>query len=171
MKLKKYLFILISLLYLDLVFNLFAYDVYLKESIINIFLFDVINAGIITIITSLFSDKVNKIITYIIYLVLWFWYSLYYVFYRVFITPFSIALFRQTDQILKFGKSVIISILQNIHVILLFLLPLVIVIIFRKKIKHDKKIKSILIYLGITILGICLYLVNIHVSEKKIGSI
>lgn len=172
MRLKKYLFILITLLYLDLVFNMFAYDVYLKESVINIFLFDLINAGIITLITSFFSDKVNKIITYIIYIVLGFWYSLYYVFYKVFITPFSMALLRQTDQILKFGKSVVISILQNIHVILLFFLPFIIFIIFRKKIKNGEfKLKNILIYIGIIILSIGLYLVNINYSKRGKGTI
>ena len=172
MRLKKYLFILITLLYLDLVFNMFAYDVYLKESVINIFLFDLINAGIITLITSFFSDKVNKIITYVIYVVLGFWYSLYYVFYKVFITPFSLFLLRQTDQILKFGKSVVISILQNIHVILLFFLPFIIFIIFRKKIKNGEfKLKNILIYIGIIILSIGLYLVNINCSKRGKGTI
>ena len=108
MKLKKYLYVLLSLLYLDLVFNLFAYDTYLRSSIINIVLFAIVNAAFICILTSVFSEKVNKIMTYVIYVFLWFWYGLHYVFYKVFITPFSIALFRQTDQTLKFGKNIII---------------------------------------------------------------
>ena len=94
MKIKKYIYILVSLLYLDLIFNLFAYDTYLRSSLFNIILFDMINAGIICIITSLFRDKINKIITYMIYGILWFWYGLYYVFYKVLVTPFSIALFK-----------------------------------------------------------------------------
>ena len=120
MKIKKYLGICLSLIYMDLVFNLFAYDSYLRTSIINIFLFSVVNSFIVLLITSLFCEKVNKIMTYIVYIFLWFWYSLYYIFYKVFITPFSIALFRQSDQTLKFGKNIIISILQNIHIVLLF---------------------------------------------------
>ena len=136
MKYKRYLYILLSLVYLDLVFNMFAYDEYLKSSVINIFLFAVIGTCFIAFITSLFNDKINKIITYIIYIFLWFWYSLYYVFYKVLATPFSIALFRQTDQVLKFGKSIVISILQNIHVILLFFLPVLVLIIFNKKLKY-----------------------------------
>ena len=108
MKMKKYLYILLSLIYMDLVFNLFAYDNYLKTSVINMTLFAVLNAFLILILTSIFSKKVNKIITYVIYGFMWFWYSLYYIFYKVFITPFSIALFRQSDQTLKFGKNIII---------------------------------------------------------------
>ena len=56
MKFKKYLGVLLSLLYLDLIFNLFAYDVYLRSSIINIFLFAVINAGLISLVTSVFNE-------------------------------------------------------------------------------------------------------------------
>lgn len=97
MKKRKYLYILLSLVYMDLVFNLFAYDSYLRTSVINIFLFDVVRASLIFLITSIFSKKGNKIITYVIYGFMWFWYSLYYIFYKVFITPFSLALFRQSD--------------------------------------------------------------------------
>lgn len=148
MKIKKYLYIFLSLIYMDLVFNLFAYDSYLRTSIINIFLFTIINSFIILLITSIFNKKVNKIMTYIVYIFLWFWYSLYYIFYKIFVTPFSIALFRQSDQTLKFGKNIIISILQNIHIVLLFLLPVILLIIYNKKIKYNRyKIKDILIYI------------------------
>ena len=79
MKIKKYMYILLSLMYFDLIFNLFAYDSYLKTSIINIFLFSLINAFIILFLTSFFSKKINKIVAYIVYIFLWFWYCLYYI--------------------------------------------------------------------------------------------
>ena len=157
MKIKKYLGMFLSLIYMDLVFNLFAYDSYLRTSIINIFLFSVVNSFIVLLITSLFCEKVNKIMTYIVYIFLWFWYSLYYIFYKVFVTPFSIALFRQSDQTLKFGKNIIISILQNIHIVLLFLVPVILLIVFRKKIKFDRfKLKEILMY-------VCLFMISIGI--------
>ena len=172
MKYKKYLYILLSLVYLDLIFNLFTYDTYLRSSIINIFLFSIVNAAFILIITNLFSSKVNKIFTYIIYIFLWFWYSLHYVFYKVLVTPFSIALFRQTDQTLKFGKNIVISILQNLHVIILFLLPVIMLIIFRKKIKYDKfKLSNIFIYVGLFIIAVGIYIGNMFIQDKETGSI
>ncbi len=171
MKLKKYFYILLSLLYLDLIFNLFVYDTYLRSSLFNIVLFDMVNAAFITILTSLFNDKINKIITYVIYAVLIFWYGLYYVFYRVLLTPFSFVLFRQTDQILKFSKNVIISVLQNLHVILLFAVPIIIFIIFRKKIKYEKaKLKTLLIYFLVFIVAIGMYIGNILIQKRGIGS-
>lgn len=172
MKIKKYLGICLSLIYMDLVFNLFAYDSYLRTSIINIFLFSIVNSFIILLITSLFSEKVNKIMTYIVYIFLWFWYSLYYIFYKVFVTPFSIALFRQSDQTLKFGKNIIISILQNIHIVLLFLVPVILLIVFRKKIKFDRfKLKEILMYVCLFMISIGIYIFNIFIQDKGVGSI
>ena len=172
MKLKKYLVILLSLLYFDLVFNLFAYDNYLRESFINIVLFCLVNSVLIFILTSVWSDKVNKIVTYVIYTFMGFWYSLYYVFYKVLLTPFSVALFRQTDQVFDFAENVIISVLQNSHVILLFFTPLILFIVFRKKIFKKKLIlKEILISVCALILSIFVYGLNIFVQDKETGSI
>ena len=172
MKLKKYLVILLSVLYFDLVFNLFTYDSYLRESVINIFLFGLISSIVIFMLTSIWKDKVNKTITYVIYTVMALWYSLYYIFYKVLLTPFSIALFRQTDQVLDFASNVIISILQNIHVILLFFMPLVMFVVFRKKIfKKRLVLKEILITIVALVLSIGLYITNIFVQDKGAGSI
>lgn len=172
MKLKKYLVILLSLLYFDLVFNLFAYDNYLRESLINIVLFCLVNSVLIFLLTSVWSDKVNKIVTYVIYTFMGFWYSLYYIFYKVLLTPFSVALFRQTDQVLDFAENVIISIFQNSYVILLFFTPLILFIVFRKKIFKKKLVlKEILIYSGALVLSIFVYGLNIFVQERDTGSI
>ena len=171
MKFKKYLFVLLSLIYMDLIFNMFAYDTYLRTSIINMVLFAMANAFVITILTSVFGEKINRIVAVIIYAVLWFWYSLHYVFYKVFITPFSIALFRQTDQTLKFGKNIVISILQNIHIIILFLVPVILIIIFRKRLIFERlKFKYILLYIVLMALAVGVFIGNIYLQPKGTGS-
>ena len=168
MRFKKYLVILLSLFYFDLIFNLFAYDNYLRESFINIVLFGLINSVVIFILTSIWNDKINKIMTYVIYAFMALWYSLYYIFYKVLLTPFSIALFRQTDQVLDFAENVIISILQNVHVILLLFVPLVIFILFRKKLFGDKIVfKKVCIYLVMLLLFVGIYVCNIFIQDRK----
>ena len=169
---KKYLYILISLIYMDLIYNLFTYDTYLKSSVINIVLFSICRTSLIYLITSIFTKRINKVLTYIIYGIMGFCYSLYYIFYKVFITPFSIALFRQSDQTLKFGKNILISILQNIHVIILFFLPIVLLIIFRKKIDYEKfKFKNLGISLCILLISVGIYIGNIFIQKKEVGGI
>lgn len=172
MQWKKYLCILLSLLYFDLIFNLFAYDSYLRTSFINISLFCLINSFIIFIITSIWSDRVNRIITYAIYSILPIWYGLYYVFYKLLLTPFSIALFRQADQALTFSKNIIISIIQNIYVILLFFVPLILFVVFKKKLFRKKLIgKEIFISIVGLVLAINIYVLNIYVQKREYGNI
>ena len=172
MKLKKYLFTLLSLLYFDLIFNLFSYDNYLRESIMNISLFCLINSFIIYIFTSIWNKRVNMIVTYIIYSILPLWYGLYYVFYNLLLTPFSVALFRQTDQALEFSENIIMAILENIHVILLFFVPLTLFIIFRNKLFRYRLVgKNILMFVFALVISIGIYFVNIFVQERDTGSI
>ena len=159
-------------MYMDLIFNFFMYDSYLKSSLINIFLFSVINAFLIFLLTNIFNKKVNKVMSYIIYIFLALWYSVYYVFYQVLLTPFSVALLRQTDQVLKFSKNILLAILSNIHVVLLFLVPVILLIIFKKRISFDRvKLKYIGIYIGLFVLSIGGYIANIFIQDKGIGSI
>lgn len=172
MKVKKYLFTLLSLLYFDLIFNLFSYDNYLRESIMNISLFCLINSFIIYIFTSIWNKRVNMIVTYIIYSILPLWYGLYYVFYNLLLTPFSVALFRQTDQALEFSENIIMAILENIHVILLFFVPLTLFIIFRNKLFRYRLVgKNILMFVFALVISIGIYFVNIFVQERDTGSI
>lgn len=172
MKWKRYLYILLSLLYYDLIFNLFAYDSYLRTSFINISLFCLVNSFLIFIITSIWSDKVNRIITYTVYSILPIWYSLYYVFYKLLLTPFSIALFRQADQALAFSMNVIIAILQNIYVILLFFVPLILFVVFKKRLfKNRLSGKEIFVSVIGLILAINMYVLNVYVQEREYGNI
>jgi len=168
---KKILIVYLSLLYFDIVFSLFAYDIYLRGTIFNIIFFDFINAVIITMFISFFNRKVNKIISYVVYVFLWFWYSLFYIFYKVFVTPFSIALFRQSDQTLAFSENIIISIFNNIHIVILFFVPVIILIIFRKRKWFEKEtIKNIFIYSWLFIIGLLLYTGNVLLQGKDVGS-
>ena len=164
---KKYFYVLISLLYFDLIFVLNAYDTYLFSSVVNIVLFALINAGFIYLITGLFNEKVNRIIMYILLIIIWFWHCFHYVFYKVLITPFSIALFRQADQTLKFGKNIVISVIQNSPIMLLMLLPVILLIIFRKKInceKYNKKQK--LLSLALIVASILIFVGNIFIQNN-----
>ena len=172
MRFKKYLFILLSLIYLDLVFNLFSYDMYLRSSIFNILFFDLVNAAFISLLISLFKPKVSKVLTCVIYGILGVWYSFHYIFYKVLLTPFSIVLFRQSDQPLQFGGAIITSIINNFYMIVLFLVPFILLLVFKKKLKFPKeKIWGKLKYAIILVLTIGIFVGNIFIQDKGTGSI
>ena len=171
MKLKKYFFILLTVMYMDIVYNLFTYNSYLRGSIISILLFNIVGASIINLLVSFFNEKINKIILFIIYGFLWIWYSTYFIFYKIFVTPFSITLFGQSDQVLQFRSSLIKSILSNIYIVILFFVPIVLLIIFRKKIRFESFwLKNFLIDLGILVFAITIYIANIHIQGKGNGT-
>ena len=72
------------LLLLEFIYGILTFDNFSRSTIINIILFMIPISLIITIITSLFNEKVNKIITYVIYGILGIWYNIYFVFEKIF---------------------------------------------------------------------------------------
>lgn len=167
---KKLFYNFIFLLYLEFLYGLFTYSSYLRISIINIVLFTFINGVIVTLLTTVFSNKINKIISYIIYSILPIWYSVYYIFNKVFKTTFSISLFKLTDQALQFGWNTVLSILQNFYFIVLLFAPLVVIIISNKRNNNNgtivKRKKSVVILLLVLILSILIYGFNIIIQGK-----
>ena len=168
MKLKNFLINFSCILYLEFVFEFLLFDTYTKSTIINIFLFSFIISLLITIITGLFNKKINKIFNYIIYGLLGFYFSLQFILKKVFGFFFSFDLFKLSDQVLKFGRETILSILRNFHFVILLFLPLIIFIIFRKKINFERsKLVNYLSYLGLLIISFTLFILNIN-SQKEV---
>ena len=161
MKYKNLLLNLLSILYLEFLFGLLTIDVYSRSSIINIVIFSLIVSTIITILN-------NKIISYITYGILGFYFSMQFILKKVFGFYFSFNLFKLTDQVLKFGNETIISILKNIYAIVLFFLPLIFLIIYRRKIVKET---NILKYICVLLIGIGLFVLDIKLQENNENSI
>lgn len=161
MKYKNLLLNLLSILYLEFLFGLLTIDVYSRSSIINIVIFSLIVSTIITILN-------NKIISYISYGILGFYFSMQFILKKVFGFYFSFNLFKLTDQVLKFGNETIISILKNIYAIVLFFLPLIFLIIYRRKIVKET---NILKYICVLLIGIGLFCLDIKLQKNNENSI
>ena len=161
MKYKNLLLNLLSILYLEFLFGLLTIDVYSRSSIINIVIFSLIVSTIITILN-------NKIISYITYGILGFYFSMQFILKKVFGFYFSFNLFKLTDQVLKFGNETIISILKNIYAIVLFFLPLIFLIIYRRKIVKET---NILKYICVLLIGIGLFGLDIKLQKNNENSI
>ena len=58
------------LLWLEFVFQLAIFDSFEKSTVLSILIFTILIALIITTLTNVFSEKVNKIITYVFYSIL-----------------------------------------------------------------------------------------------------
>ncbi len=155
------------LIFLELVFSVLIYDSYLRSTIINILLYQLPVAIFITIITNIFNNKVNKIMMYITYSILGFLFALEFVFRSTFRSYFSLSIFKLTEQAFQFGEEAVVIILKNLYLIVLFFVPLILLIVFRKKIVlNSNKLKHYLVFLPCLIIGIFLFYLNLQ-SQKE----
>lgn len=165
--LKRFILYLISFLFLETFFAIFTPSTIDFESIINIFLFSIIISSILSIITGLFKNKVNNIITLIILFIIGVLFSIQLVFYNTFQTYFSFAIIGLSDQLSSFMKETLTAIKDNIFYIMVFFIPFIFYLIFKKKlllIKNDKC--NILFLLVILSLSSCLYIGHVLLTKN-----
>ena len=159
----KFLLWLLIILFLEISFILIVYKSFLLEGIINILFHSIIISSFLSILTGLFNEKINKIVTCIFSLILGILFSIQIVFYNTFKVFFSMSSLGLSDQLNSFLSQTFKVIFNNILYIILFLLPFIIIIIFNKKIKFYKNnlfnnvIYFILIIICSLILGISIY--------------
>lgn len=167
---KFYLFLFNygCLLFLEFIYAILTFDSFAKSSIINIIVFMLPVALLITFLTSLFKRKANFIITICFYSILALWYNIYFVFEKIFDSFFSLSIFSLSDQGLQFVGNGILGILKNIHGVILLFLPLILTIIYRHKLSFEKvKLKFSPIFLIVLIFFCGLFYFNIE-SQKEI---
>ncbi len=134
---KRNIINLCILLYFEFSLGLLLYDVYARETIFSIVIYSIFSSLIITFLTTIFPCKVNKILNYVIYFVLSFWFSLQFTFKSSIKTFFTISLFKISDQAVGFIGEFFYIILKNLYGIIIFFLPFILLIVFRKKIDYE----------------------------------
>lgn len=166
-KIYTFLFNFSALILLEALFGLVAFDTYTRASIIFIFFYLLVMALLNTIVLSLFNKKVNFILGCIIYSILGLYFSIQIVFKQVFDTFFQVALFSLGDQLLSFGKETVVSIISNIHYIILSFVPLVLFILLRKKIDLNRfKIKNVIIFISALIISVVSLFMYVNLIQK-----
>lgn len=165
-KIFTYIFNYLSLVFMELIFMILSFSSININSFINIMLFMIPISIILTIITSLFKEKTNKILTFIIFFILSFWYSLYYIFNAIFNTQFSLAVLKLSNQGFQFINMGLKEILKNIYGLLILFLPFILLIIFRKKLDF-KRLTSKFFYITLLIFIISIIIFNININTYK----
>lgn len=168
---KKYnllLFNILSILYMDLCFKTLVFNNIFNTSTIYMFLCDLIIAIIITIIESLFSDKVNKVITFILTIFTSLIIVAQYVYYLYYDAIFSIYSLFHGAQVFGFIGSIIEVMLQNIFSIILLFVPLITFFFIFKKLNYERKNYYFnLISLASSIIIFILFIFLLHISDKS----
>lgn len=164
---KPYVGWLLVVLYLEFIFAFITFDSYLRESVINIFLHSVIAAGFYSIITFIFKDKVNKIITGIILGILGLLFSVQLVFYQIFTSFFSFSVMGLSNQLTSFVGQTFKCIFSNLHFIILLFLPLIVFLFIKKKFVLQKnKLYNYVAYLMIFSFTLILFFINVSLNKE-----
>ncbi len=155
------------LLYLEFLFQILVFKEFNITWILNILLYTIFASIFITILTNIFNPKVNKVLLYITYSILPILYSIQLVFKNIFNAFFSLSLLSLSDQVLSFGSEAVGLIFENILFIILFFIPLIILIIFRKRIPNFKLRDTNLVLIEIFILCFSIGLFHIYLNTSK----
>lgn len=163
----------IVLIFFEAMFALISFDIYSKSEVLSILIYSLFSSFIMTILMTVGSEKTNKIFSYIIYFVLCFWFALEAIFKSFLQAFFSLDCFKLSDQAMGFAGETIKVIVGNIHYLILFFLPFILLIIFRKKIdlniKENKKyLYSYIILIPLSFLSYRLY-INSTKDNKDIS--
>lgn len=129
----------IVLIFFEAMFALISFDIYSKSEVLSILIYSLFSSFIMTILMTVGSEKTNRIFGYIIYFIFCFWFALETIFKAFLQTFFSLDCFKLSDQAMGFAGETIKVIVSNIHYLVLFFLPFILLIIFRRKLDFDIK--------------------------------
>ena len=163
----------IVLIFFEAMFALISFDIYSKGEVLSILIYSLFVSFVMTILMTIWSEKVNRIFGYIIYFIFCFCFALETIFKAFLQTFFSLDCFKLSDQAMGFAGETIKVIVGNIHYLILFFLPFILLIIFRKKIdlniKENKKyLYSYIILIPLSFLSYRLY-INSTKDNKDIS--
>ena len=161
------------LLYLELVFKItiFGFKGF-NLQFFNMVLYLIPISLFLSLITRMFNEKGNKIVSNIIIGFLSFWFSVEFVFKKIFDTFFCLSLVGLADQAAAFAKDAIKLIFLNIYGIVLMFVPLVITIILSKKNLVIKKQSGAhaLVMFGMFILSLGLFFLTLNINKNASNS-
>lgn len=157
----------IVLIFFEAMFALISFDIYSKGEVLSILIYSLFSSFIMTILMTIGSEKTNKIFSYIIYFVLCFWFALETIFKAFLQTFFSLDCFKLSDQAMGFADETIKVIVGNIHYLILFFLPFILLIIFRKKIDLNIKGNKKYLYSYIILIPLSFLSYRLYINSTK----
>lgn len=168
-KLPLLLFYSFLIIYLELVYKSAVLNNVFSINTLTVIIFSIPFILINTLFSSLFKEKINRIISVVLSIFITLIYISQYIYFEFYDSIFSIYSIKEgTGQVFgEFFSAILKMVLDNIWVTLLFLLPFLLFIIFGKKIfnfERNKKTSLITSGLSIVSIAICILFVQFYDS-------
>lgn len=128
----------LSILYLEIIFKLFAFNELFNKSLIYIIIMTIPYALLFNLLSSIFNKKLNKILIIIYQVIIFLIYATHFIFYKLFSTILSFSSLNMANQAADNAPVAFQAIKQNIFGFILLLIPLVITILVLKRISTEK---------------------------------
>lgn len=154
------------IIYLELIYKVFILKNILTINTLSVILFSIPWIIIFSIITSIFNEKVNKVLTIILSFAIMLITLAQIVYYNFYNSIFSfLSLTTGTGQVLEFYEMIISVILRVWYIFVLILVPFILFIIFKNKIFNFNRnnYKYMLSFIAILLLS----LLGIFIVVKK----
>ena len=158
----------LSFLYMEFVYRFLLYKKVFVLSNINMIIFILGYSILMYVLTRIFSEKLNKFIFYFTFVFWSLWFSAQYVVKGFFDFYISFSVLQIADQVTSFLGKAVIETVKRLPGIVLLCIPLILVIIFKRKIYFKRtngyKIGMALIMLVFSGIG---YIYSLNIGKEK----
>lgn len=173
-KLPLLLFYSFLIIYLELVYKSAVLNNVFSINTLTVIIFSIPFILINTLISCLFKEKINRIISVVLSIFITLIYISQYIYFEFYDSIFSIYSIKEgTGQVFgEFFSAILKMVLDNIWVTLLFLLPFLLFIIFGKKIfNFERNKKTSLITSGLSIVSIAICILFVQFFDSGMYSL
>lgn len=169
--LKRFCLFFISILFLEIAFSFIVFNGFNIEKLINIGLYTIIISGFLSIITGIFKNKANNVITAIILLIIGVLFCIQMVFFNVFKAFVSFSILGLGDQLNSFMDETIRAIIDNLVYIIIMLIPFIVFLIIKKKLNLKRNnLISYISYFLIMLVGTLVFVLYINITKNNDNS-
>nr|WP_312578292.1 LTA synthase family protein [Sedimentibacter sp.] len=125
----------ITIIYFESVLRISLFNTLIGNGYLNMILFSIPIGLLMSLLITSFRERENKIILILLTILLSSIYIMQYIYYKIFSTFLSLYSFIAAGQAMQFWKVIINALSKDIYSFILLCLPLILVIVFNKKMR------------------------------------
>lgn len=162
-----FVFFIFSTIYLELIFRLWSLKD-LSFDFIFALLFSLSSGTVLYILSSMFSPKINKVVSSTLLSLLILIYCIQLIYFNVFKTPLSFFSLTGAGDILQFRNIILAAILKNFLAIILLIIPLALLIFLGRKHTFNRlNLKTLCLAFGFFLFSYMISLLSINLTSKN----
>ena len=168
-KLNRVIYISFIVLYLEILTKIIITKS--LSGIIYTILFSIPIIIIFYLLTNIFKEKGNKVVSIILSSILIVFHCFHCIFYKLFSNIFSFNIIEMAGNAVDFRDIAFEAVIKNLPLIILYFVPLILLIVFRKKISFKRTSKAnLVISVLLFILMYLVSLISLMPNKKEIYS-